>query len=255
MTPVSVSRMSAAAEADRITAQGQVGIIAGSGPEAGQDLWTKLLDLRRAELGTHYRGDLDAPQVKILSLPILGLSMDMDRHADVVWPALNRAAEEMANTCCAYTIACNTLHYFADRLKKISGGCFVSVQDTVRDELRSRGTRRVALLGASPVLSLGWSPYTCLRDEFDLELADGKVLDDLIYAVKTVGRSTPELSGELMRILVSMKSEVVVLGCTELPLIKLLTTRHAVVDVTSLLARRLLRALRDSDMASEGGPQ
>lgn len=246
MNPFVVNTMSASMEAARIASEGQLGIITGSGPEAGLDLWTKLLHARRAQLGTDYRGDLDAPTVRIISLPTLGLSMDMDQHGEFIWSVLVKTARELAMECKSYTIACNTLHCFAERLHDLPGGRFVSVQETVRKELRSRGKQSFALLGASAVMALDrWSPYVELNGEFEIETIDGTTLDKLIYAIKTVGRSNSELSGEFMRIVQRLQNEVVVLGCTELPLITPLPTKHALLDVTSLLAEGLLDALTE----------
>jgi aspartate racemase len=233
--------MDAVSEFERIRRQGQIGIIAGSGPEAGADLWMKLLDLRRQQMGSGYRGDLDAPQVRIISLPILGLSMDMDRHAETIWPMLRAAAIEMAEHCVAYTIACNTLHFFADELRRLTGDKFISVQDAVRSELASRSLSGFALLGAAPVMSLGkWSPYSALCESFKIETAEPERINRIIYSVKHVGRSTPELEADFLDVISALRSEVIVLGCTELPLIQVPISHQKLVDVTQLLAKHLL---------------
>ena len=39
-----------------------IGIITGSGPEAGIDLWVKVLDANKRLLGEGFQGDLDAPR-------------------------------------------------------------------------------------------------------------------------------------------------------------------------------------------------
>ena len=238
----SIGRLNLDTEIRRISNQPKLGIIAGSGPDAGLDLWWKLLHTRRVQLNRKYRGDLDAPDVRIHSVPLLGLSMDMERYADVVWTELCSVAEQMASDCDAYTIACNTLHYFSNRLGKISGGRFISVQDVVREELIARGRKKFALLGASPVMSLGkWSPYSELQSDFEIETIDGRIVDELIYSIKIAGDSTPELSSRLMEIVNGLNSELIVLGCTELPLVKPFPTHHVFLDVTSLLASALLR--------------
>ena len=56
-----------------------LGIITGSGPEAGIDLWAKVLRKNMAAFGQDFRGDLDAPRVVVASEPELGLSMDLAR--------------------------------------------------------------------------------------------------------------------------------------------------------------------------------
>ena len=249
----SVSRFSAAEEMQRIAEEGQLGVIAGSGPEAGADLWMKILNGRRTRLGSAFRGDIDAPQLAIRSIPSLGLSMDMEKHAESLRSVVHEVASEMASCCVAYTIACNTLHYFSSDLAKISGGKFVSVQSVVREELRARGKREFALLGASPVMALGrWSPYADLQNEFKIETANGTILDELIYAVKTEGGSSFELARQFKAIVDSLECEFVVIGCTELPLVTQLPTKHTLLDVTSLLAEALLNELSSVKHSTTG---
>ena len=240
----SVSWLSAKAEIERVESDGTIGIITGSGPEAGIDLWSKILSNRRESRNLIYRGDLDAPAMRIRSIPTLGLSMDMDTHASHLRPLVTEAALEMAQQCAAYTIACNTLHFFARELETVPGGTFVSVQSVVRDELAVRNESRFALLGAKPVMSLGeWSPYSELQSEYEIETADSVLLDQLIYAVKSQGGASPEIAREFRAILDSLESTIVVVGCTELPLLfdHRMTTRHQLIDVTDLLAIRLLQ--------------
>jgi aspartate racemase len=89
----------------------RIGIIAGSGPDAGTDLLSKpLAAVRRLE--DCYYGDTDAPKVTIFSLPVLGLSMDLDAHHAKVLSCLLEAAREIAARTDLFCIACNTLHTF-----------------------------------------------------------------------------------------------------------------------------------------------
>ena len=53
----------------------KIGIITGSGPEAGVDLWMKILEENKRVLKENFRGDLDAPDVTIFSIQQLGHSM------------------------------------------------------------------------------------------------------------------------------------------------------------------------------------
>ena len=67
-----------------------LGIIAGSGPEAGVDLWRKILVANRIALNERFRGDIDAPHMVIISEPTLGLSMDLVANREPVWASLCR---------------------------------------------------------------------------------------------------------------------------------------------------------------------
>ena len=74
----------------------KIGIITGSGPEAGLDLWNKLLHANRAMQGDLFRGDLDAPNVTIFSEPSLGLSMELEANDETGWQCLKSTALALA---------------------------------------------------------------------------------------------------------------------------------------------------------------
>lgn len=72
-----------------------IGILSGSGPEAGVDLWGKILAANRALLGSAYRGDIDAPRVQLActELSLVELSLPGKRLVDVTREVAWRAAK------------------------------------------------------------------------------------------------------------------------------------------------------------------
>lgn len=225
-------------------ARSRIGIITGSGPEAGVDLWNKVLRANRSLLGAAYGGDLDAPEVVIFSVPELGLSMELERNDEAVWQALRRTAERMAPHVDHYGIACNTLNHYEDRLAALGlPARLVSMGEVAREHLAEHGIARVALLGARPVMDLGpWSAYRKLPQHASVELpADPDELHAIIYEVKRRGGAQPDIVARFTQVLAGLQSEVALLACTELPLIPLVATRPRTVDVTDLLALALAR--------------
>lgn len=225
-------------------ARSRIGIITGSGPEAGVDLWTKVLRANRELLGERYRGDLDAPEVVIFSVPELGLSMELEANDTQVWQTMARTAARLAEHVDYYGIACNTLNHYAERLAALGlPAQLVSVGDVVRDYLAGQGIARVALLGARPVMDLGpWSAYRSLPQYADVELpADLDALHRVIYDVKHRGGDQPDIIERFEHMLAGLESEVALLACTELPLIPYARTMPRAIDVTELLAMALAR--------------
>jgi aspartate racemase len=234
----------------------RIGIITGSGPEAGVDLWTKVLRANRKLLGAAYGGDLDAPEVVVFSVPELGLSMELQRNDARVWQALRRTAERMAPHVDHYGIACNTLNHYADRLEALGlPARLVSMGEVAREHLAEHAITRVALLGARPVMDLGpWSAYRALPQHASVELpADPDELHAIIYEVKRRGGAQPDIVARFTRVLAGLQSEVALLACTELPLIPVAVARPRTVDVTDLLALTLARrSLAPTGAPSEG---
>lgn len=222
----------------------KIGIISGSGPEAGIDLWQKILQANREMRGEGFRGDVDAPNVTVLSEPLLGLSMELEANDEVVWRYLRSTAQVMAPHVDYYVIACNTLNHYQSRLDALAlPAQFISFADVVIDFLRENRIERVALLGARPVTDLGpWSHYRRLAEHVEVELpkpAQAEQLHQLIYDVKTFGGNAPGIRDRFRAIVDALESNNVLLACTELPLIPCLMDGRRIVDVTDLVARKL----------------
>jgi aspartate racemase len=223
------------------TDRSALGIITGSGPEAGLDLWEKILESNRIALGNRFRGDIDAPHMVVVSDPSLGLSMDLTTHRNRVWRSLSRCCRNIASQVDYFAVACNTLHAFQPDIEALQlPARLVSLVDTAIDFVRVRSIPSVALLGADPVARLDdLSPYRRLRDYVTVEVpAPG--LQQLIFDIKRSG-PTPELKARLRTIVAGLKSRVVLLACTELPLLDLSFEDKELVDVTALLADRMAR--------------
>ncbi|WP_419905983.1 aspartate/glutamate racemase family protein [Kiloniella sp.] len=217
--------------------------MAGSGPEAGVDLWSKLIGESKALLENKYEGDLDGPRVHIISSPVLGMSMELEKNDLAVWPELERVFDELAEKVDYIAIACNTLNYYEHQIKaKPRKATFISVSDVVTSYLKEHNATSIALLGASPVTQLDdWSVYSSLCDHFDVEIPeDISQLHRLIYDVKRYGGTQPAIIEQFEQLVSGLRSKIVLLACTELPLIPIIMPEHNVVDVTQLLARELI---------------
>ncbi len=225
-----------------------IGIVGGSGPEAGADLLTKVFAAHRQAVGPAYRGDIDAPRVHLVSEPELGHSMELATHHAGVRAALVEAVGQLAGgNMSVVGIACNTLNVFVPELRTRFPACTIaSMPEVAADRARAMGARRVALLGAAPVVQLGAeSAYRGLVEEFDLVTPeDPDPLHELIYDIKQRGGSDAELVARFDAIVAPLAADVVLLACTELPLLEL-GPDVATIDVTVALADALVRAYRD----------
>lgn len=194
-------------------------------------------------LGSAYRGDLDAPRVISISEPELGWSMELDQHGDRVRDALHHTAAQLAPQVDVYGIACNTLNVFCDDLatnRDLAG--VVSIQASVARALRAADISRVGLLGSRPVAELGrWSAYRDLVDEFEVVTpGDPSTVQELIYDVKLRGGASAALNERLAAIMVELATPVVLLACTELPLLRATVDGVSTLDATAVLAERLV---------------
>lgn len=221
----------------------KLGIITGSGPEAGMDMWAKLLQENRRRMGSAFRGDLDATPVVIVSDPELGLSMELELTESQVWSALRDDIYQLDGRVSAFSIACNTLNLFADRIEGLDlQSKFISFNDVLHGYFQQAGISNACLLGSRPVAELGlWSPYRTLADVIDLEpVPDSQELHQLIYDIKSLGSQDESLRPRFRELLARIKADTVILACTELPLIADFSTDKHLLDVTQLVVEAML---------------
>lgn len=223
--------------------KGRIGIISGSGPEAGIDLWRKILDANRKQRAPHFHGDLDAPDVSIYSIPELGLSMDLDKNEELVWTYLEYNIQELAQRVDLMCVACHTLHYFSDRIIKLGlRAKFVSIIDSVTNYVKESGISKLAILGVRSVVEPGkWSPYAALQSLVEIERPDCQKIQELVVRIKQSGSDDASVKAALQAILASLESETVLLACTELSLVQLEAPPKSVIDGTLLLANDVVR--------------
>lgn len=226
----------------------KTGIITGAGPEAGIDLWKLLLEENRLLQAHAYRGDIDAPEVYVHSIPELGLVMEVEQHRDKIWNSLRESLINMDKHVDCFAIACNILHAFSDEISDLNlTAKFVSIVDVVDRYLQNCGETRVGLMSIGKVIELGqWSPYRDLAEKISLE-TPGEVesLNGLVESIKREGANQKHIVEAFDAIVEQYKSEKILMACTELPLVK--NTAHAdrLVNVNRLLARALAYELRE----------
>lgn len=317
-----LENMSAATRAHmhHLHQQPPLAIIGGSGAEAGLDLASKVVVASQRQMAAipgyeAIDGDLAAPRFTLLSVPELGLSMNLELYEAQVWTKLRDAYLELANapgpqhttwTSCSSSaecttpadvgadryeragvvaIACVTLAYFEPQLEQLRAELLhsplrmlsavppkvVSSPAAISRRLAARvpPVQTVALLGSKLTLDIGpggKSPFICTESarnaadrcgDWVYEVPDPAAqerLQALIFSIKrgqsadgAAARYKEYLRDQLLELIDGLSSELVVLACTELPLV--LTEqpingeiRHGektLLDATAVLAQEL----------------
>ncbi len=221
----------------------KIGIITGSGPEAGVDLWQKILLENKLFLKDDFRGDLDAPNVTVLSVPELGHSMELEKNYNKVWEILENAIRDISKRVDYFAIACNTLNLYSNEIEKIYlKHKFISTFDVVKDYLLENSLDKACIVGALPVIEMKeYSVFKPLKDTFNVEVPkDFNKVHQLIYDVKKHGGDAHKVINDFRIIVDKLESNDIFLACTELPLIKLKCKDKNLIDVTQLLAKKLV---------------
>ncbi len=244
-----------AARRPHLDGRRSIAIVTGNAPESGMALWEAVNGRVRRLLGDENAGDASMPPVRVVSLPELGMTMELDARADDVWDALRPVVEELCEGDVALlAIACNTTQYFVERIRAIcepAGVAFVSLPEVVAAWLGAHRVRDVALVGIPYVAQLdgGWSAYADPLQDFDVEqLADGTLerLVELAYRVKEDGPTQGGLNRLRSILSQGVQSSHVVLALTELSILLPLQRKggrsgKTIVDPVALYAEALAR--------------
>ena len=220
-----------------------IGIITGSGPEAGMHLWKMILDNVRRDLGELYFGDLQAPVFIIHSNPKLGLSMDLEKNKNELWEALKVSLELMNGKVDVVCLSCNILHYFQSRIEACSFSFkFVSLVDTTMDFLKYNDIKEVGFISIPQVMELsGISPYHKLTSICKVKLPDNfdRVVD-IVTKIKKDGFANKDTTSKFKDVVNQLQVDNIIIACTELSLI--LTTHVSsikYIDPMNLLAKNI----------------
>jgi len=246
----------------------RIGIIGGSGPQAGIDLWEEILALHSRT--SH--GKDNFPHVVIHSVPLLGgphgfhdLKPETPGHKPLL-QALENTIRLISKSVDVFCIACNTLHYLDEDIRRIvdkveqsdgHAAHFLSIVDCAIDAIASSGVKRVSIMGSMLTSDVeGQSPYArVVRDlphvhctAASIECRKKQQL--VINAAKRDGPHCAEaqdLMAECLDELLEEDVDLVALSCTELPLVmagstcsRFFSTRAQFLNPTQELARQLL---------------
>jgi len=225
-----------------------IGIITGSGPEAGIDLWKKILNANKnyliKEKKRNYRGDEDAPNVIIYSISELGRSMHMKDHKDNVWQLLSELILKISNEVDFFCIACYTLHCFSKKIEKITAKeKFVSLFEVISQYIEAETPESACLLHAGANDLQGCELCSCMEKYTNLIYPENlQEVRDLIFEVKKNGSDCEDITRRFQEIIGRISSSsTIILACTELPLININLKDKSIVDGTQLLAENMIQ--------------
>lgn len=140
-------------------------------------------------------------------------------------------------------IPCNTAHYFYDEIQKISS---VPVLNIVKETVRlakNAGVRKIGIMATSGTVIAGAYQQACLEEGISFALpceCSQAALMDIIYKnIKTDGEPDMEQFIRVADELYASGAEAIILGCTELSLIRGLERYPRFLFIDSLLVLAL----------------
>jgi aspartate racemase len=220
-----------------------VGIIGGMGPEATLDLFYKMIKATPAKKDQeHLHIVIDNfPQIPDRTAFLLGKGED---PLPYILKSLKTLEKTNVDVLC---MPCNTAHYFVEDIRKATPLPFISIVESTLKEIKSsfKDSKNIGLLATDGTI-IGRVYHNIFEAEgykiiTPSEEKQNEVMK-IVYSIKAGEiEENVHLFEEIIGHMKFLGSELVILGCTELPiLLKYFKPSIPVIDATSCLAKEVV---------------
>ena len=193
-------------------------IIGGMGPQAS----LRFHELLITKSAKHHSGQGDEfPFVVHFSLPVEDFISDESKEAAAV-DLLNSLTDTIDKLDPqAITLACNTAHLLRPRVGFMRRPEFVSMIDTLAVKIKADGIRCAGLLASPTTIRTKLYEKALAKQGIKTLLPQQDELPGIEVAIRSViaGKKTKTNLKAVARFLERRGAEVILLGCTELPLL------------------------------------
>lgn len=227
-----------------IKTKNTIGIIGGMGPFASARVLELSLVMARDQFGA--TNDDDFPEIVFTSIPVKNFFKDKQNTTSALREIKRKIRLLENNDVETFGIACNTAHIFSEDIKRSTNMEFVSIIDETVKIIVSQKFKSVGILGSPVTLNTGLIQKSLEEREIgvvspnqnQVELL-GEIITDLVSKRNTIKNGN--LLKRMTELLLAKGAQVVVLGCTELPLAFPENTGMPIIDTTVVLANSLVK--------------
>ena len=209
----------------------KIGILTGNSPESGLTLWQDFLTVYRNCFNN--TADVLMPETMIISIPQMGLTMELIEREEYVWVHIKKSIENMLESGCKLiTVACNTTIYFEPQICRLCepyGARFVSIAEAsiaaVKSKLSKSTQEKVGIVGIGPVINMD-DEFSGYKIHFDRNSIVPMPFDgtDIAYEIKNAGTDNRKINSAVTKLRNLINRQigdtdiVVVLALTEVSL-------------------------------------
>lgn len=219
-----------------------VGIIGGMGPLATIDLYKKVVFLTNAKS--------DQENIPLI---IDNNTLIPDRTAYILgakedpFAELLKSAKRLKQSGCdAFCMACNTAHFFADRLVEQSGLPILHITKITVNAIKKeyKNVKKVAVLSTIGTQKAGIYDNELKKNGFltaDISQISMKKLMSCIYDGVKAGK-IEDFVPKFKEILNEIDADIYITACTEIPLfLPYIGDDKIIIDATNELAKEIIR--------------
>lgn len=216
-----------------------LGILGGMGPAASAHFLRLVIE--------HTKTTCDSDHVDVI---MTSRASTPDRTAYITGKCMNSPLQTMEKDVGflvhsgaeAIAVPCNTAMYFIDTIRRISPVIVFDIVDEAVKEAWKSGAKRVGVLATDGTIYGQMYQNKCMIHGITPvfpEREEQSALMNIIYSYLKVGSVEVNYIYSLLDSLLS-KSDIVILGCTELSMIDLTkyTNKYSVIDSSEVLAKR-----------------
>ncbi|PIY71987.1 hypothetical protein COY87_03305 [Candidatus Roizmanbacteria bacterium CG_4_10_14_0_8_um_filter_33_9] len=219
-----------------------IGIIGGMGPEGTADLYMKIIRYYQQKFNAKY--DKDFPEFFISSIPIPDVVESLENEK-ITLTMLTETAIKLQNAQCDFiVIACNTVQYLLNDIKKSITVPIIDIAKVIALYLNKKRYKKVSILATSATLEK--KVYDNEIDNVGIEVIkpnnkDQKIVTKVIMT-QLAGKTTKEETNMLIQVINNLKNqgaEAVLIACTDLPMvINQKDTKIKLIECTQIYANQ-----------------
>jgi aspartate racemase len=200
-----------------------IGMIGGMSWESSLEYYRILNEAVKERLG-----DLHSARCLMFSVDFADIELlQREGRWEEATQAMMDAARSVEAGGADFLIICtNTMHKMADEVQQAIGIPLLHIADATAEAIKSRGLRRVGLLGTRFTMEEDFYRGRLVEkhalEVLTPESADREIVHRIIYDELVLGRSEPASKAEYLRIidrLAHSGAEAIILGCTEIGLL------------------------------------
>jgi aspartate/glutamate racemase/prolyl-tRNA editing enzyme YbaK/EbsC (Cys-tRNA(Pro) deacylase) len=169
-----------------------IGIICGNGVGFGIELWRIVISNFRSALKHHFNGDISCPEIKIHSLPILGLSVEFDQRKDFIEQEILKSLETISNID-LLALTCLNNYCFDTKIRCLTestDGSFISMAETVVDYIVDERLTDVAFISVNFDFFNNYKELFSKLGELNIEVLSTEFNDKIVELVYEVNQQS-----------------------------------------------------------------
>ncbi|MCC6448132.1 MAG: amino acid racemase [Chitinophagaceae bacterium] len=199
-----------------------IGILGGMGPAATVNFFDDIVKISQEKYGAEQ--DTDFPIVYLYNTALEGFNETGFEDMDLVKKQLINDVKKLAGWGADFIVMpCNTVHYFIDDLRASINIPILSIIESTIAEVNKMQYKKVGIISSASTRHLGLYENK-LKDEKIMCIVanedEQSLLDKVILSVMSgkQGEMEKEILKNIIKRMGNDGAEVVILGCTELPL-------------------------------------